>query len=335
MVPPVVGNSLAETPLNPRRRGSRVWQPVDGPPSRLGNCPSSVSSKQHNREPDDLKRLIETRDRSRIEAYLRRDLPIHLYEIGDLDPFFWPSTTWFALENASGEIEALVLRYANPAGVTLLALDRFETAALDELVDCLRPQLPARFHAHFRSGLADRLAEVGSSRSPGQSSTDRRWRVEARVRSFKMFLAEPRNVSEIPASAIGKTDIVRFAGADLDELLAFYAQAYPGNWFDPRMLETGQYFGMRENGRIVAVAGVHVYSPEYRVAALGNIATLGSARGRGLATQVTAALCRSLLETVDAIGLNVHEDNPSAIRCYTRLGFVPVVTYEEVMMAEA
>lgn len=48
---------------------------------------------------------------------------------------------------------------------------------------------------------------------------------------------------------------------DLPALRRLYDVAYPGNWFDPRMLDTGQYVGVRDGGELVAVAGVHVFSP--------------------------------------------------------------------------
>jgi predicted GNAT family acetyltransferase len=79
----------------------------------------------------------------------------------------------------------------------------------------------------------------------------------------------------------------------------------------------------------LSVAGVHVYSEPYRVAALGNVATHTAHRGQGLATTAVAALCRNLLGTVDHVGLNVAADNTAAIRCYQRLGFRIIATYEE------
>ena len=81
----------------------------------------------------------------------------------------------------------------------------------------------------------------------------------------------------------------------------------------------------------MCVAGVHVWSPEWRVAALGNVATLPEARGRGLATAACADLCRLLLDDgIDVISLNVRADNLSAIRAYERLGFAHAADYVEV-----
>jgi ribosomal protein S18 acetylase RimI-like enzyme len=119
---------------------------------------------------------------------------------------------------------------------------------------------------------------------------------------------------------------------DVNEIVEFYPRCYPGNWFDPRMLETGQYFGVRKEGCLISVAGIHVYSPEYKVAALGNIATTPSHRNKGYARQATAKTCQSLLNNVDHIGLNVKADNNTAISCYKKLGFDVVASYTEYMV---
>jgi predicted GNAT family acetyltransferase len=95
------------------------------------------------------------------------------------------------------------------------------------------------------------------------------------------------------------------------------------------MLQTGQYIGVRHDGELLAVAGVHVWSPSYGVSALGNVTTHPRARGHGLAKAAVAALCDRLRKTVDHISLNVHADNAAAIAVYTSLGFTPVAHYSE------
>lgn len=95
------------------------------------------------------------------------------------------------------------------------------------------------------------------------------------------------------------------------------------------MLLTGQYFGVRHHGRLVSIAGVHVYSASYRVAALGNITTHPDERGKGFARAVTARLCQHLAESVDFIGLNVKSDNQPALALYQTLGFRISAEYGE------
>jgi ribosomal protein S18 acetylase RimI-like enzyme len=134
-------------------------------------------------------------------------------------------------------------------------------------------------------------------------------------------------------SGLGGVDVSgaeHLSSRDSEEVRVFYHESYPGNWFDPAMLDTGQYFCVRQEGRLAAVAGVHVFSTRYRVAALGNIATHPAFRSRGFGRTVTAAACRSLLKSVDFVGLNVKADNLPAVRLYASLGFRRVAAYEEV-----
>jgi ribosomal protein S18 acetylase RimI-like enzyme len=92
---------------------------------------------------------------------------------------------------------------------------------------------------------------------------------------------------------------------------------------------SGQYVGVWRDGALLSVAGIHVFSETYSVAALGNVTTHPDYRGQGLATVATAALCKQLRERVSHISLNVHGDNTRAIRTYERLGFARVAVYGE------
>jgi len=119
---------------------------------------------------------------------------------------------------------------------------------------------------------------------------------------------------------------------DIKDIQILYKESYPDNSFDPRMLETGMYRGIRENNKLISIAGVHVYSQEYKVAALGNITTHPEFRNKGYGKLVTASLCKSLLEKVDTIGLNVSQSNMPAIKSYEDLGFRFNAPYKEYMI---
>lgn len=254
-----------------------------------------------------------------IERYLRRNLALHIYELGDLDEFFWPHTLWFGHHDGR-ELDAVALVYVGMQTPTLVELSDTVGPGSPpaQLLSSLVPLLPHRFYAHLSPGLAD-LLSTSHTLAPGGLH-------------HKMRLDTNRLPSE--AHAAGSPlpgTIVTLGRTDTDELLEFYAAAYPDNWFDPRMLETDRYVGIRadEDRRLLSVAGVHVYSPEYGVAALGNIATLRSHRGRGLGTTLTAHLCRELVRDGLAVGLNVKADNAAAIATYRKLGFSVVADYEE------
>jgi ribosomal protein S18 acetylase RimI-like enzyme len=252
--------------------------------------------------------MIETSDRDRIETFLRRDRELHVYELGDLDPFFWPATSWWAASR-SEDFAALALLYRGPATGTLLLLERADPEAARWLLERVATVLPDPFYSHLSPGLADALGDRPRT-------------------SHGTYLK--LTLRELPE--VDTTGVERLGLAALPALQDLYARAYPSNWFDPRMLETGEYFGIRDDDRIVGVAGVHVVSPAHGVAALGNIVTDPMHRGRGIARRCTAALCRSLRRHVDTISLNVSADNAPALRCYHALGFVDAAVYEEWMV---
>jgi ribosomal protein S18 acetylase RimI-like enzyme len=120
---------------------------------------------------------------------------------------------------------------------------------------------------------------------------------------------------------------------DLTALRALYEDgAVAGevpDFFDESMLERGVYHGVREEScGLLAAAGTHVVTRD--VAAIGNVYTRRSARGRGLARRTTAAVAHELRSRgVGTIVLNVRQDNRTAIRVYERLGFVVHGPFDE------
>lgn len=260
--------------------------------------------------------LTSIRDKQRLEAFLLRRPELNFYHLGDLDDFFWPYTEWLALEDA-GEIQALALIYTGGDPPVLLAIENDNHAEMLALLSGAQPQLPERIYAHLSPGLD----------APLQA----RYKMENQGDYRKMALRQPQRLTAIDTSGVET-----LTPDNEPELRALYALAYPGNWFDPRMLETGQYVGWRgADGALAAVAGIHVYSPQYQVAGLGNITVHPNQRGRGLATRVTAGLCKQLRHTVAHIGLNVRADNAAAIHAYQKCGFEIAGTYFEWMLTPA
>lgn len=252
--------------------------------------------------------VVELRDRDVIAAVCRRNAFRHVYELGDLDDFFWPHTRFVGWEGERG-ITQVGLLYSEPEPPVLLALAERPEEEMASLVAALLPALPPRLYAHVSPFLLDVLAS--------------RYTVESHGLHLKMGLTDDSRLGTAPADLLGP--------GDLEEIARFYERAYPGTWFVPRLLETGRYVGLREHGALACVAGVHVHAPAWRVAALGNVATLPERRGSGLATRACGALCRLLLaDGVDTIALNVRADNAPAVTAYRRLGFESVGEYLEV-----
>jgi len=255
--------------------------------------------------------VIRLHDKNQIEAFLRKNVYLHIYGIGDLDDFFWPDTTWYGWEE-KGEIQAIVLLYTASDNPTMLALSEQQDVML-ELVQSIFHVFPERFYAHMSPEVA--------------GVVERQYKTESHGKHYKMGLMNKASLREIDCS-----NVIRLTENDLEDMLGLYKEGYPGNWFNPKILRARQYFGMRLKNRLVSIAGVHVYSEKYKVAALGNIVTHPDYRGRGFAKAVTAALCQSLLERVDDIGLNVKAENAAAVTMYRKLGFEIAATYYELVV---
>jgi len=254
--------------------------------------------------------VVNLHSKDEVEAFCRNNSFLHIYALGDLDDFFWPYTTWYALRDKD-QVRQLVLLYSDCSLPTVLAYAEQPFGTMRDLLSHLLPMLPRRFYAHLSNGLADILADD--------------YRIHAHGDFYKMALTDPSRLEGLDGSAA-----VALFAADTEELRALYTAAYPGNFFVPRMLDTGCYFGIRRRGALVSVAGVHVYSRRYKVAALGNITTRPDLCGQGLATAVTARLYQELRRTgIEHIGLNVKANNQAGLACYKKLGFERIADYGE------
>lgn len=256
-------------------------------------------------------KIVSLHDKQTIEAVLRKDVYLNIYGIGDLDDFFWPYTIWFASES-SGKIEEIALLYFGCSPPALLAFCN-DAQTMTVLLESISHMLPRRFYAHLSPGVEAGLKKI------------------FRLTFLGIYLK--KGLFQTSAiKACQSPDIVKLTSNDLPEIRKFYQHCYPENRLDPRMLETGQYYGIRKDRDLVSVCGIHVYSPKYKVAALGNVATAPEYRKQGAGTKVIAKTCQSLFKNICHIGLNVKKDNHAAVSCYSRLGFKSVNTFNEYLV---
>jgi len=257
--------------------------------------------------------IVNLTERSRIYAFLQRNSPLHLYGIGDMDAFNWPYTKWFGWES-DGELQSVFFTYSGTELPVLIALEEDNISAANQLLRGMLANLPDKVYCSF---------------SPEQARVmQTTFKLDSHVPHYKMILkGDAYKVLAINCD----DDIQQLSPKNTEQLKSLYEQAYPVNWFDPRMLETGMYYGLFEANELIAVAGVHVYSIEYRVAALGNVTTHPDYRGKGLAKKISARLCLELDKTTCAIGLNVEAANAPAIAVYKSLGFDICCRYDEYM----
>lgn len=253
-------------------------------------------------------KIYPIQNKEKIARFLQLNPELYLYALGDLDDFFWPNTHWYALEDHE-ELLSLTFLYTGGKSVTLLGFCE-NPAPMKELLSSLLPLLPPTFHAHLSFGLENIFESHYHREAFGEYS--------------RMILRHPERV-------LGHhcPDVCSLSESDLEDIEALYRESYPENWFDPYMLKSGKYFGVRKNDTLVSIAGIHVFSEQYQVGALGNITTHPLWRGEGLGMQATAKVCQSLTGPAKTIGLNVKTHNFSAIRCYQKLGFERVFDFNE------
>lgn len=252
--------------------------------------------------------IVSVHNKAEIEAFARKNPFLHIFELGDLDYFFWPYTVWYGWRE-QGEIQQLALIYTPLETPVLLAFADPPQEEMQKFLTALLPLLPCRIFAQLDPVNVDIFTE--------------HYQVEPHGIFWKMALVDFSKIA-----AVDTAEVIQFSENDLEALELFYEGAYPTNVFNARMLQTGRYFGFRQDQRVISAAGVHVYSPAYHVAALGNVSTHPDYRGRGLAVKSCAKLCQVLYaEGTRQIGLNVKADNSTAISLYERLGFEKIAEF--------
>lgn len=251
-------------------------------------------------------------DKERLYQQFQKDPVLFAYHIGDLDDFFFAQCQWAACYTTRRHpiVQDVVLIYHGGKIPTVMAfgVERGYPDLLAETLDIL----PDQFFCHFQQDCRPVITSQYDIEPLGTHLKMKLDRLESAERS-------------------SDSELFTLTSSDLPELEIFYQKSYPENYFMPRMLDTGWYRGIRVDEKIAAVAGVHVVSDQYKIAVLGNIATDAAHRGKHLATRVTGGLTNELHRQGKLVCLNVKADNAVAIKCYERLGFVKVHTYEEAI----
>jgi ribosomal protein S18 acetylase RimI-like enzyme len=257
-------------------------------------------------------------ERAPIERFLRRSAAAHIYALADLDDAFWPDTRWFGARGGDGELEALCLVLEKLALPIVYAVAEPRDPATLALARALAPGLPRRFFVNLPVGYESAFSDTHEIAPLGEY-------VKMRLEDADALAAFERPGIESlgPEHALELEEFYARRAFAPGEHLGFYARY---------MLEQFPWFGLREQGELVSVAGVHVFSQRYGVAALGNVATTPARRGRGLARAVCARLARELAARVPLVGLNVASANRAALRCYEALGFRALLRYEEAVL---
>jgi ribosomal protein S18 acetylase RimI-like enzyme len=240
-------------------------------------------------------------DRAELRDFLTRDKLANAYLLGDLDPAYFPFCKWYGWRGDDGGLGSVLLVYQGLSLPVVLMVG--SKSNFQDFLIGVKPELPERFHFHVLEHHIDTVRHVFSC-----SDTMRMQRMGLEKADY--------------TSLTSMEDVERLGHRDTAAIMELY-EHYPDNFFEPSQLETGLYFGIRDDDDgLASIAGVHVVSDEYDVAVIGNLVTHPEARGRGLATRCTDRLLEELFERVSLVALNVQDDNEPAIKMYQNFGFV-------------
>jgi ribosomal protein S18 acetylase RimI-like enzyme len=120
---------------------------------------------------------------------------------------------------------------------------------------------------------------------------------------------------ELPAPAL---HMVQLADEDIPEMIQLTALTKPGP-FEKRTRELGAFFGIRREGRLVAMAGERMKLPGFTE--VSAVCTHPDHLGHGYAAALMTKVIEGIRERGETPMLHVLSDNRRAISLYERLGF--------------
>jgi predicted GNAT family acetyltransferase len=112
--------------------------------------------------------------------------------------------------------------------------------------------------------------------------------------------------------------IVELGAPDSPEMQELTALTKPGP-FGSRTHELGHYVGIRDGGKLVAMAGERMKVPGYTE--VSAVCTHPDHLGKGYAAMLMTEVMRSIRDRGEKPFLHVRSDNSRAIAIYDRLGF--------------
>jgi predicted GNAT family acetyltransferase len=215
-----------------------------------------------------------------------------------LDRPIWSALTTRQAELALGDERAR--RY--PASIVSFVSSRDESAAsLDALAELVRPD---------ESVIIVQVDDVVLPASLSAVST---------AAGVQMLLTKaPEKVAD--------DRVQRLTTADAAEMLALADLTRPGP-FSLRALRLGDFWGVRRDGRLMAMAGERMKQPGYTE--LSGVCSHPNVQGQGLGRLLSSFVTAQILARGDQPYLHAYATNTVAIELYKSIGF-EIRTYVNV-----
>ena len=126
-----------------------------------------------------------------------------------------------------------------------------------------------------------------------------------------------------PPPAPAGVPVVPLAAPHVARMLELVERTKPGP-FGPRTIELGDYVGVFDGDRLLAMAGERMHAGRWRE--ISGVCTDPAAQGRGLAKALMHELLRRSLARGEQPFLHVMAANAVALALYERMGFRRVAT---------
>jgi GNAT superfamily N-acetyltransferase len=256
----------------------------------------------------------QTTDKDEIAAFLNRDRLYAGYALCDLEDEYFHACQWLLSTDAQGEARGLVMEFGRLDPTVLFVMGE-----------------PDAVRATLEHTLAPAYMQL-TARAEHLPALEQRYRLRHIRNMLRMTVCK-----DDFRAAKEQERAERLTVHDLAELNRIYRMA-SASAFAAYQLESGIFYGIKVNGRLVSTAGTHVISPAQRIVAVGNVFTHPHFRGRGYAQAVTGAVTAEALRGFgpdepgqpEALAiLNVRGDNAPAIRAYMKLGYISACEFIE------
>ncbi len=137
---------------------------------------------------------------------------------------------------------------------------------------------------------------------------------------FEEFVRLPlfQMIRSVPQPYTPHPEIVALNLADAADMLALAEAAKPGP-FTLRVLEIGRFWGIRREGRLVAMAGTRLSVEGFTE--VSGVCVDETARGQGLGKTLSRHVCAAIEATGATPFLHVERAKTGAVALYRGLGF--------------